>query len=197
MDLVAVLGVAWGTQGSPKSSKNSPACCLFVHLLTNFGAFWGQFVDDFVDAISTQVCEQFLMFFEANGGAAFQSSKSTSEGLRRQKVDLQQHWFSLHKTSLFDLGGCPRAPKLSSELLSESISFFGGLRDRKVTPNGTKTGPGRQPHRCKTTFFLSRILERISKPKRATGGGLRSQAEPGPGGTPLDHESIILRYVEV
>ena len=71
LDLVAVLGVAWGTQGSPKSSKNSPACCLFVHLLTNFGAFWGQFVDDFVDAISTQVCEQFLMFFEANGGQHF------------------------------------------------------------------------------------------------------------------------------
>ena len=27
--------------------------------------------------------------------------------------------------------------------------------------------------------------------------GVRIQAEPGPGGTLLDHESIILRYLEV
>ena len=92
--------------------------------------------------------------------------------------------------------GAPALPKLTSESLSESMSFFGGLRDRKVTPNGTRTGPGGTQIDVEIMFFLGAEFwnEFWSEHRRQV---FRTEAEPGPGGTLLDHESIILRYLEV
>ena len=60
--------------------------------------------------------------------------------------------------------------------------------------NGTrKTATSMQNN----VFFEPNFGTDFEAKKGDGGGGLRSQAEPGPGGTPLDHESIILRYLEV
>ena len=125
----------------------------------------------------------------------FRAPRSCLGALRRQKVEIKKHLFSVSKTIAFELGRCLRRPKSSSESPSESGSFFNGFWDRKVIQNDTKMAPGRHPNRCPNRFFFGvKIRSQIWSQKGRQVP--HNQDGPSPGGTLLDHESIILRYLE-
>ena len=78
------------------------------------GAIWAPFWVPFWLHFSFKFRGNFFKDFGTHSGSIwppFWEPKSTSEALRRDKVDLQKPLFSLSKTILFELGGSPELPK--------------------------------------------------------------------------------------
>ena len=79
--------------------------------------------------------------------------------------------------------------------LRNPVRFFNGFSDGKVAQHDTKMAPGGHPNRCPNRFFFG--VEIRNQFWSENGRQLpHNQDEPSPGGTLLDHESIILRYLE-
>ena len=74
----------------------------------------GSILGAFLVTFSFKFRGNFFKDFGTHSGsiwAPFWEPKSTSEPLRREKVDLQKPLFSLSKTILFELGGSPELLK--------------------------------------------------------------------------------------
>ena len=74
----------------------------------------GSILGAFLVTFSFKIRCNFFKDFRTHSGsiwAPFWEPKSTSEPLRREKVDLQKPLFSLSKNILFELGGSPELPK--------------------------------------------------------------------------------------
>ena len=105
--------------------------------------------------------------------------KATSEALGRPKVDLQKHRFSLSKTILFELGGCPGPTKFDFRNAFEIWSVFLWTSDTLLSSKWHQKGtPEASKSNLKSCFFLKRDLETILEPKWATGDPTGCWAEP-------------------